>query len=262
MDCAQFNSVLDRSLSQPGLRADALRHLSECTRCRELYAWFSQGQSAEISAAVRNRITASLAASLRPVTPLPALPVTVSRLVVVFAVLWTMIVAVMGTAGILRMDGLQLVATTVLLLSGAVLCSLALSAEMRPGARRYSWPAAVLVPIALAALGLLFPWDSVGSFVAQGWPCLVGSLTVAALGVLLLGLVVRRGTAVAPRMAGLTLGAAGGWLGLAVFQDHCPHQQAPHLLVWHGGALLLSIAGGWALASLVRRPSEKFSARP
>src|SRR5258708_38829693 len=50
-----------------------------------------------------------------------------------------------------------------------------------------------------------------------------------------------------------TLGAIAGLLGLTVLQFRCLYQNAGHLLVWHGGVLVLSIATGLLVALAVER---------
>src|SRR5579883_1167363 len=133
-----------------------------------------------------------------------------------------------------------------------------LAAQMRPGSRTYTRSAAVSVLLAIGAVGGIFPWHVSPAFVAQGLPCLASGILVAVAGAVVLRILVRRGAPVSARSIRVTLGAAAGWLALITLQYKCPHQEAPHLLAWHGGVLLLSAAAGlaWAREPRFRRDSR------
>jgi hypothetical protein len=109
----------------------------------------------------------------------------------------------------------------------------------------------------LTAMGVLFPWSAAPQFVAQGWPCLLGGVSVAVPAAALLWLVVRRGAPLSMRTMGATLGATAGLLGVTVLQVKCPHQEALHLLVWHGSVLVIAtgvgVLAGWLAEQLSGR---------
>jgi hypothetical protein len=252
MDCEQFDAVLDRAGRQSDLTDEGRGHLAECSRCQALYAWLSEGPPVDVLPSVHDRAIRGLAGSLKPVRPVSGRAVTVLQIWIVFAVLAAGLLAFMGTAGIAHMTGFQLIVMSSLLIAGTGLFSLSLAGQMRPGARPYVRGAATLSLVALAGIAWLFPWGPAPEFVAMGWPCLLSGLAMAAFGGLLLALVVRRGAPVSPRMMGATLGATAGWLGVAVLQYRCPLQQAEHLLVWHGGVLVLAAPAGLAIADWLR----------
>ncbi len=258
MDCKQFDSVLDRAPISQELPDDARLHLAECARCRVLYSWLSETPAAGVPAAIPNRLADSLRASLVPVKRLPAVPLGALRLLGACAVILAVLLAAMGTAGVARMTGPQLGIMTALLATGAVLLSSSLAAQMRPGSRTYTRSAAVSVLLAIGAVGGIFPWHVSPAFVAQGLPCLASGILVAVAGAVVLRILVRRGAPVSARSIRVTLGAAAGWLALITLQYKCPHQEAPHLLAWHGGVLLLSAAAGlaWAREPRFRRDSR------
>lgn len=252
MDCDEFNAVLDRMLKVEEMTDDARGHLTACPRCRALHAWLSEDTAAQLPAFVRNRTVGALSASLNPVQRLPPAIVTAFLLLTAFVALLAGLLAIMGTAGLARMTLLQMLILTILLGAGATLLALSLSCQMRPGSRDFAQSTLVIGPLALAAIGLLFPWTSAPPFAAQGWPCLLGGLSAAAAAALLFSIFVRRGAPVSIRRMGATCGATAGWLGFTVLQYKCPHQEAPHLLVWHGGVLLVSAAAGLAFAHFLR----------
>ena len=105
----------------------------------------------------------------------------------------------------------------------------------------------------LSSLALLFPWRGVQAFVAMGWPCLLGGLGIAVPAALLLWVIVRRGAPLSVGTLGATIGATAGLLGVTVLQFKCPLQEAPHLVVWHGGVLVVATVAGWAVAHLAHR---------
>ena len=79
---------------------------------------------------------------------------------------------------------------------------------------------------------------------------------MAAPSTLLFWLLVRRGHTLASGMLGASLGAIGGLLGAFVLQFTCNRQDAVHLLVWHGGvvivSLLLGVLVAWGVNGLLR----------
>ena len=54
----------------------------------------------------------------------------------------------------------------------------------------------------------------------------------------------RRGARLSLGMLGGTLGAIAGLLGVTVLQFTCALQDIGHLLVWHGGVLVISTLAG------------------
>jgi len=259
MECTQIDKVLDHQGGSPS--AEARRHLDQCPRCRALYTWMMEDPVAvQISPALHWRIARPLLMSLRAVKPLPLLQVSVAQLLVLFVVFSTALVAVMGTAGIARMSLLQVVGIGVLLATGVCLFSVMLACQMRPGSYQPVPGHTVLAAFGLGlltAMGVLFPWGAAPRFVAQGWPCLLGGVCVAVPAAALLWLVVRRGAPLSMSTMGATLGATAGLLGVTVLQVKCPHQEALHLLAWHGSVLVIATGAGvlvgWLAQQLCRR---------
>ena len=79
---------------------------------------------------------------------------------------------------------------------------------------------------------------------------------MAAPSSLLFWILVRRGHTLASGMLGATLGAIAGLVGASVLQFTCNRQDAVHLLVWHGGVVIVSLLLGavvtWGVNTLVR----------
>lgn len=67
----------------------------------------------------------------------------------------------------------------------------------------------------------------------------------------------RRGVPLSAGAFGGTLGAIAGLLGLTVLQFRCIHQDAAHVIVWHGGVVAVSIAAGVLLARMIERNGKE-----
>lgn len=257
-ECTQIDVVLD---GQGSLLSDeALHHLDQCPRCRTLYDWMSEvSPAASISPAHEQRIAHSLQMSLPPVRPLPPLQVSIAKLIVLFVAVSAGFIVAMGTAGIARASLTQIVGIGVLLTTGVYLFSAMLAKQMRPGSYQPLPWQTVLAAIGIAlltAMGVLFPWDAGPRFVAQGLPCVLAGVSMAVPAAALLWLAVRRGAPLSMITTGATLGAAAGLLGLTVLQAKCPHQEAPHLLAWHGSVLLIATGAGVLTGWLAQRRSD------
>jgi hypothetical protein len=263
-ECTQVDSELDRQLEMPAseLSFQARRHLDRCERCRNLYKWLSERPAAaDASPELRRRIRGVLTASLAPVTPVPGIGILILQLIVMCGVLALALIARMGVAGAEQMSAEQFLGVTGILTAGAALFSMLLAWQMIPGShRRLSTVLAVAVfGFGLfTGIALLFPWSVSSAAFSLGWPCTVRGLAMAALGAAVIWFVIRRGAPVSATAMGATLGATAGLLGVTVLQFACIHQQALHLLIWHGGVLALS-SGAGALAGhvasrLARRP--------
>jgi hypothetical protein len=109
----------------------------------------------------------------------------------------------------------------------------------------------------LTGAALLFPWRGGEAFASQGWPCLLAGSAVAIPGGVLFRLLTRRGVPLSAGAFGGTLGAIAGLLGVTVLQFRCIYQNATHLLVWHGGVLILSIAVGVLVAVAIERRARR-----
>ena len=257
--CTQMDAVLD---DQGGLLSDeAMQHLAQCRECRTLYDWVSADQPApSISPDLSRRIAHSVQSSLRPVKLLPPRRVLIAEYIALFVVLSTVLTALMGTAGIVHASSAQVVVIGVLLLTSAYLFSMMLANQMRPGSYQpVSWQV-VLSAIGIALLtsmGVLFPWDAGARFIAQGMPCLLAGVGIAVPTAAFLWLLLRRGAPLSKITSGSTLGATAGLLGVIALQIKCPHQEAPHLLVWHGSVLLIAAGAGLLVGCLTERWSDR-----
>lgn len=262
-ECTQIDTVLDGQGALALLSEQAMQHLDQCAHCKTLYDWAStDSRVASISPMLSRRIVHSLQASPQRVKLLPPRRALIAEFIALFVVLSTVLTALMGTAGIVHASLTQVVVIGVLLLTGVALFSTMLANQMRPGSYQpVSWHV-VLAAMGLALLismGVLSPWVARPRFVAEGLPCLVSGVGIAIPTAALLWLGVRRGAPFSMIATGGTLGAMAGLVGVTTLQVKCPHQEAAHLLAWHGSVLLIAVGAGLLIGWLAQRVSDRSS---
>jgi hypothetical protein len=202
---------------------------------------------------VLERITESIAGSMRPVRPLPPRWILAGAVALVCAAVALGGGGGLGFFGLIKMTVLERVAVFSVL--GILILAVAseLASAMIPGKlRRFSSSGLLAMTFILlaAVLGACFREYQTTLFMHAGLVCLTIGLLHAIVAGLLGWLVLRRGFAVNPLSAGLAAGTLAGLAGLGMLELHCPNFQAAHVLVWHLGVLLMS-AGlgrlcGWA----------------
>jgi len=236
-----------------GLSRQARQHLEECERCRGLYEWISgEVKAGEPPPALYRKIQRTLQASLEPVSTLPSAQTLVIQFLVAFGLFALPIGGILGFAGFHRMGLVQLIGIAAILAMGAAALSFSLAWQMIPGSvQRFSTGVAIAVLAAgfLGCVGILFPWRTPEAFVAQGWPCSAMGASIAVPAAGLFWLLVRRGARLSRETLGGALGAIAGLLGVTVMQFSCSRQEAGHLLVWHGGVLVVTTLTGILIAS-------------
>ncbi len=212
--------------------------------------------SSELSPELHRKISGALTASLQAVKPMPAARVLTGQFASIFLVFAAALIAMMGVTGFRTLHAWQALGIVAILAVGVSLFSLTLAWQIRPGSlqkipAKLSW--AYFGVGFLTGAALLFPWRGAEAFVSRGWPCLLTGSAVAIPGGVLFWLLTRRGVPLSAGAFGGTLGAIAGLLGLTVLQFHCLYQNAAHLLVWHGGILVLSITTGLLVALAIER---------
>ena len=217
--------------------------------------WASAPHASELRAETRRKVQAMLASSLTPVKPIPSQ----SRLIFIFLAVFTAsvvgLIAILNKAGFHLMTGIQMGLMAAILVGGGILFSFTLAWQMVPGSK-WRLPFSLvlilsgLVPI--AGIALLFPWRASGAFVSEGWPCAALELAIAIPSATVYWLIARRGAFFVSPGLGASPTALAVFLALIPVQFQCMFQQAPHLLVWHGGAALLLIGLGTLIGELAR----------
>ena len=213
----------------------------------------------ELSPDLHRRISGALATSLQPVKPLPAARVLAWQFAATFLLFAAALIATMGVTGFRTLEAWQALGILTILAVGVAFLPLVLAWQIVPGSQqripaRLVW--ACFGVGFLTGAALLFPWRGAEAFVSRGWPCLLAGSAVAIPGGILFWLLSRRGVPLSAGTFGGTLGAIAGLLGLTVLQFRCIYQNAAHLLVWHGGVLVLSITAGVLVTVAIERSSR------
>ena len=222
---------------------------------RRLEEWASAPPDTQLSPEIRRKVQVMLSSSLTPVKPIPS----PNRLVFVFLAVFTVcavgLIAIMNKAGFHLMTGVQMALMAAILASGGILFSFTLAWRMVPGSR-WGLPFSLVLTLSglvpIAGISLLFPWRTSSAFVSEGWPCAVLELIIAIPSAVVYWLLARRGALVASPGLGATLTGLAAFLALTPLQFQCMFQQAPHLLVWHGGTAVLLIGLGVLIGELRR----------
>lgn len=262
-DCKLVDAELDRCLSggAPGIPAQAQKHLDECERCRTLYGHLIEPlPPGSVRPELEQRIIHTIQGSLKPVSRLRSTSMIAVQLVVAFVLIAAAVTSMMKVAGIEAMNLPQLIGISLILTLGVALLSLSLAWQMKPGSlQRIPARAAIGILAAGLAAGivLLFPWRTPEAFLVRGWHCLRAGLALAVPAALVFAFLARRGARLSLGMLGGTLGAIAGLLGVTVLQFTCALQDLGHLLVWHGGVLVISTLAG----ALIGRSVSSLSAR-
>jgi len=222
---------------------------------RQLEVWAASQPDTALSPAMRQKVHGMLVSSLIPVKPLPSQSSLILRFLATFAACAAALFAILSKAGFHLMTGAQMGLMATLFTGGGVLFSISLAQQMIPGSRQ-AMPFSVEVGLAgvllTAGIALLFPWQTSGAFVSEGWPCAAMELMIAVPAMVVFWLLARRGALFASPGLGAALTGLAVFLALTPLQFQCMFQQAPHLLVWHAGPAVVLIGLG-ALVGQMRR---------
>jgi hypothetical protein len=148
----------------------------------------------------------------------------------------------------------QRVAVFATLAASAVLLGVSMVGQMVPGSKYALAPAALPVGILTVLLILIaatFRPQADPAFVENGLTCTKNGLTYSIPGALLFWLLVRRGAILFPKMIGAAVGGLAGLIGLSVLEMNCTNLDVYHILVWHGGVVLISSVAGALLGATV-----------
>jgi hypothetical protein len=219
-------------------------------------AWRPSSEPSPQEGQLYDRIAVKLTASIDPVTPEPAPWVTALLLGFVCLLSAAAAMWVMRAYGMTRMNAREELGIASVLLFGLALAAISLAWQVTPASlSRISAPAAIIVLVFAFAAGavLLFPWSPSTSTATQGWNCLGTGLLVAGMAAGAFLLLLRRSVWLDKRAAAAALGALAGLAGAGALQFHCVMQEGSHLLVSHGGILLISILAGAILGQAAAR---------
>ena len=210
----------------------------------------SQGEPPDAAAIAK--ISAQLAASAKPIRPLPSNAILWTISLSIFSIVSLVVASVVGFKAIAVLSAGEMVLYYGVVALFAGLFARAVIERMIPGEKRILpssglWIAALILP-GLVMAGL-FSDHSTVRFVSQGIPCLRLGVISALVSGLLGWRLLQRGYLVSPRETIVLYGFFAGLVGVAVLALHCPIRNSLHVLVWHLGAMvlagLLGLLLGW-----------------
>jgi len=133
------------------------------------------------------------------------------------------------------------------LAASAILLVVSVVRQIVPGSKHAIAPAtlpfAILVVLVLM-MAATFRSRPDSAFIAGGLMCVKNGLAHAAPAAFLLRLTLRRGAILFPKLIGAAAGGLAGLIGLSVLEVSCSNLNVFHVLVWHGGVVLISSLGG------------------
>jgi hypothetical protein len=202
------------------------------------------------------QIRRRIALSLKPVKPLPSDRALISIAFLCFIGFSLLFAIRFGVSGLQVLSGIQQFAYYGFIVVLAVLFATATVERMIPGSkRRVNTPALVIgsfVSLALV-ICLLFENFALDHFVEYGLPCLeLGSECGLVSGLTAFWLV-RKGFFTSPVASITLIGLFAGLSGFAALAFICPVLNAPHILVWHLGVMVVGGLGGGAIGVLKKR---------
>ena len=258
MNCRDLEKFL--AAGRP-LTPELANHVQQCAGCRALLQSLSQadealpGEPFFPSERVRTGI-GNLFTQLTPVTALPSDGVLISLTLGVFVAFSILLAVLVGLQGYLALTPMQRAFYCGPIFFFALLFSMVSVQVAIPGAkvRVQGWRVAVSSVIALAwIVSALFRNFGLDHFVSRGFPCLRFGCVCALLFGILAAVILRRGYVTNPGTASALIGCFAGFFGVAVLSLHCPLQNAPHVIVWHLGAVAVSALGGLATGFILQQ---------
>lgn len=222
---------------------------------KQLEAWADRHSSADISAELTRKVRNNLKASLAPVNPIPSRHQFFLIFLAIFVALAAGLIASVSRVGLQLMTPVQIGGVSAILLGAGILFARKLAQQMVPGSRPGAplWTILTFSSVVVfGGLAALFPWQTSEMFVAEGWLCALMEIATMIPAIAVFWLFARRGALFASAELGTIMTGLAAFLVLIPVQFHCMFQQAPHLLVWHGGTALMLIGMGTLGGALCR----------
>jgi len=248
--CRDMDDVISSQSGESVLGPQSAAHLAGCERCRSLTHLldeFAAGDRPHPSERQLRRIETNIVASLKPVRPLPPSAIFLFACVVIFFSVAATGAFLLGMDGWHALSVAERIAVFMTLAASAILLVVSVVRQMVPGSRHAIDPAAapfaILVALALM-MAVTFRARQDSAFIAGGLMCLKNGLAHAVPAAFLLWLILRRGAILFPKLMGAAAGGLAGLIGLSVLEVNCPNLNVFHILVWHGGVVLISSLGG------------------
>jgi hypothetical protein len=245
-----MDDVISSHSDNSALGPQSAAHLMHCARCRSLTHLLDEvaaGDGLRPSESQLLRIQTKIVAALKPVRSLPPSSIYLFACAVIFFSVAAAGTLLLGTNGWHALTVAQRIAVFMTVSASAVLLAVSMVRQMVPGSRHAIAPAKLPLAIFAALVFMIaatFRWWQEPAFIAGGLVCMKNGLTYAIPASFLLWLTLRRGAILFPELIGAAMGGFAGLIGLSVLEVNCPNLNVFHILVWHGGVVLISSLGG------------------
>jgi hypothetical protein len=253
--CRDMDNVISSWSSDCPLEQQSAEHMIHCERCRGLTHLLDQTEDGlRPPESLLRRIEAGILEDLKPIRALAS-----SRLLLLgCAIIFLSVVAVgalrLGMNGWSALSLVQRIVVFVTLAASALLAAISMVRQMAPGSKHIFAPAVLLgaIPVVLmTAIAATFRSRREPAFLASGVVCMKNGLKFSMPAAFLLWLILRRGAILYPKLLGAVAGGLAGLAGLSVLEINCPNLNVFHILVWHGGVVLIGALGGALLGAAV-----------
>jgi len=252
--CRDMDDVIGSWSGDSVLEPEHAKHLTHCGRCRALTILLDNTDVGfHLSERLLRRVQAGMD-DLKPIRPLPPPRILLLASAIVFLSVVVAGALLLGTTGWHVLNMLQRAAVFVTLAASAVLLANSMVRQMVPGSKHAFAPAtlpiAILITLVLVIVAT-FRSQRELAFIPGGLACMKNGLSFSIPAAFLLWLILRRGAVLLPKLIGAAAGGLAGLSGLSVLEVNCPNLNVFHILVWHGGLVVIGSLGGALVGAAV-----------
>ena len=248
MTCRDMDDVISSRSGGSGLEPQPAEHLIHCERCHDLTRLLDKADDGlRPSESLLRRIKAGILEDLKPIRPLAPSRILLFGCAIIFLSVVAVGALLLGMNGWGALSLVQRIVVFVTLAASAVLLAMSMVRQMAPGSKQILAPAVLLVAILVLLMMVMaatFRSHQESAFLASGVMCMKNGLTYSIPAAFLLWLIVRRGAILYPKLMGAVAGGLAGLAGLSVLEVNCPNLNVFHILVWHGGVVVIGCLGG------------------
>jgi hypothetical protein len=257
MKCCEIDDLIDTNRGNLAVTPQITEHLNQCRGCSALMDALGEARKrAALPRASISRIESSILKNLRPVRPLPSLPILLFACATVFCGVVSSGAKAFGMTGWHALSPAQRTGVFTALAAGGFLLAFSMIGQMAPGGKYALAPASVpIITLAtmLSVVVAMFRPRAELAFVSAGLVCLKNGLTYSIPAFLLFGAIARFGAMLNPKVIGAAAGTLAGFAGLAALEVNCQNLNVFHRLVWHFGVVLISSGGGTLSGAIVEQ---------
>jgi hypothetical protein len=253
--CREVDDVISSRSGDSVLEPRPAEHLIHCERCRRLIRLLEKaGDGLRPSESLLRRIQTGILEDLKPIRPLVPSPILLFGCAIIFLSVMAVGVLLLGMNGWGALSFVQRIVVFVTLAASAVLLAISMVRQMAPGSKPISAPAVLLVTILFVLIMVIaatFRSQQESALLASGVMCIRNGLMYSIPAGFLLWLIVRLGAILDSKLCGAFAGGLAGLAGLSVLEVNCPNLNVFHILVWHGGVVVVSSLGGALVGAAV-----------